>query len=303
MMRIPGTCGTAFLVMAAAVSAPCLAGGVEAFTKPSEKATLSFVRPGVVAKVLVKEGDPVKQGQILVHQDDAVERIELEWLKFKAANPIHAKAADAQLAQKKVDLKRIESASEGGGTTPLEIDYARLDVLIAELTLELRRFEQEQDRRKYEQMKRQLERMRITSPIDGVVKELLMEPGEAVDALAHVIEVVKIDPLRIDVGVPLAQAVTLRPGGAAQVEFAGAGDPPGPVRAEGKVIHVSPVADAGSDTLTVCVEVPNPTRRPAGEKVTVKFPPPEAAGKNVSPATPPPVGPKTDPASEAKDKE
>jgi hypothetical protein len=41
--------------------------------------------------------------------------------------------------------------------------------------------------------------------------------------------------------------------------------------AQGRIIHISAVADGASDTLRVRVEVPNSYRRPAGERVTVKF--------------------------------
>jgi hypothetical protein len=39
----------------------------------------------------------------------------------------------------------------------------------------------------------------------------------------------------------------------------------------GKILHISSVADAASDTLQCRVEVPNPDKRPAGERVLVQF--------------------------------
>ncbi|MDY6914025.1 MAG: efflux RND transporter periplasmic adaptor subunit [Planctomycetota bacterium] len=254
---------------------------IEAITRPSEDVTLSFVRPGQIAKVFVKEGDPVKVGQVLLQQDDAVERAELEQLKLQAENLTRVQASEAQLKQKKVDLKKLEWAEKRGAATELEVEHARLDVLISELTLELTRFQQDQDRRKYIQAKLTIDRMSLNSPIAGVVEQIAIEPGEAVDAWVQVIRVVKIDPLWIDVPVPRTLAMKLRRGGAARVELGPAG-----AVVVGKIIHIAAVADAASNTLTVRVEMPNPTRRPGGEHVKIYFPRHVAGGKSHAIASP-----------------
>jgi len=92
------------------------------------------------------------------------------------------------------------------------------------------------------------------------------------------------------VPVPLKQAMSLRKGQKAVVEFplsvdAGKtqGNAPATQYAErtirkgalGKIIYIASVADAASETLMVRVEMPNPSGRPAGEKVHVKFLPDE----------------------------
>ena len=41
----------------------------------------------------------------------------------------------------------------------------------------------------------------------------------------------------------------------------------------GRIINIATVADAASDTLRVRVEVANPLKRPAGERVAVAFTP------------------------------
>lgn len=245
---------------------------IEAITKPSEDATLAFVRPGRVAKVLVKEGDDVKVDQELVRLDDAAEVLQLAQLKAQADDLTRIKAAEAQLAQKRVDLKEILWAHERGAATEMEVEHSRLEVRISELSLELAKFTRAQDQRKYQEAKIQIDRMRLTSPIAGKVENVLVEPGESADALEKIVRVVKIDPLWIDVPVPVLKARGLkRKQSKANVEF----ENPGPPRRQnvtGKVIHIAAVADAGSGTLTVRVEVPNPTGRPAGEHVYVSFP-------------------------------
>ena len=256
---------------------------IEAVTKPSGDTVLSFVRPGQVAEVLVKEGDAVKAGQVLMRQDDKAELAQMEQLKAQAEDDTQIRAAEAKLAQTRVDLKKTEGARKEGAATDLEVDHAKLEVTMAELSLELYQFEQEQAKRKYQEMRLQIDRMRVVSPIDGVVERLLVEPGESVEAAGKIAQVVQIDPLWIDVAVPLAIARTLKRGESnAAVEFEGK-DSARRSSFNGKIIHIAAVADSASGTLTVRVECPNAARRPAGEHVYVSFPA-QSAGAPSEPA-------------------
>ena len=244
---------------------------IEAVTRPSQDTVLSFVRPGQVAEVLVKEGDAVKAGQVLMRQDDKAELAQMEQLKAQAEDDTRVRAGEAKLAQTRVDLKKTEGARKEGAATDLEVDHAKLEVTMADLSLDLAKFEQEQAKRKYQEMSLQIDRMRVVSPIDGVVERLLVEPGESVEAAEKIAQVVQVDPLWLDVPAPLAIARTLKKGeSTAAVEFDST-DPARRSSVSGKIIHIAAVADSASGTLTVRVECPNAARRPAGEHVFVSF--------------------------------
>jgi len=247
-------------------SAPSEAG-IQAVTRPSADITLSFVQPGRIALIYFKEGDSVRGGHVLVQLDDTVERAQLAHIKAESENTTQIRASEASLAQRRVDLKKLEKAAARNAATELEVEHAKLSVQIAELSLELAKFEHEQAERKYHEQSVRVENMRIKSPIDGRIEKIQVEAGESVNALADVIQVVQIDPVWIDVPVPLARASTLEPGKTAKVEFQG----PQKTSTEGTIIFVAAVADAASGTLRVRVEVPNKTRRPAGEHVVVSF--------------------------------
>ena len=168
-------------------------------------------------------------------------------------------------------MKKIDKAHIDGVATDLELDHARLDVTIAELSLLLTRFDQSQKQRKYREAKIQLDRMRMVSPIDGRVERVLVEPGEATNALEKIIQVVKVDPLWVDVPVPTTLAKKLKPGkDNAIVEFP-TDDRARPQQTVGSIIYKASVADSASATLTIRVEVANPSQRPAGERVYVSF--------------------------------
>ena len=99
----------------------------------------------------------------------------------------------------------------------------------------------------------------------GQIEKIYVEQGESVEGLADVVRLVEIDPLWIDVPVPLAQAKILKWGQTVKVNFAGLAED----TKEGKIIFKSMVVDAASNTLTARIELPNKSKRPAGEHVKV----------------------------------
>jgi len=244
-------------------------GGIRAITRPSADVTQSFVQPGRIAGVHFKEGDAVKAGQGLVQQDDAAEQVLVAQLKAQSEDTTQIRASEASLAQKRVDLQKLEKAAASNAATALEVEHAKLDVTIAQLSLDLARFEHEQAGRKYQEQKIRVENMQLKSPIDGYIEKIDVEVGESVNTTIEVIRVVQVDPLWIDAPVPLAQAVGLKAGMTARVELAESGKK-GSI-GEGRISFVGAVADAASGTLRVKIEVPNKARRPAGEHVVVSF--------------------------------
>lgn len=307
--RLAGWMAACVLLTAAACPAEPAGGegGVEAITRPSVQATLSFAMSGQVAEVLVKEGDHVEKNAPLVRLDDRAEQVALERLKVvadsdarvkaaenqvaqlkaQATNDVRVRAAKAQLDQKKVDEEKVVQLQKEGGATEQEVQHARLDTLISQLSLELATFEREQDqlkaqaaeiaarqakveaqvaRREYEEAKERLARMTLHSPLKGIVARLSVEAGEVVDAQQKLILVVRLDPLWIDVPVPRERAEGISLGDSAEARVVG-----GRAVLPGKVIFKSPLVDAASGTQTIRVEAANPDSRPAGEKVTVRF--------------------------------
>ncbi len=244
-------------------------GGVRAITRPSADITLSFVQPGRIASVPFREGDKVKAGDVLVRQDDAAEQVQLAQLKAQSEDLTQMRASEASLEQKKVDLEKLQKAAASNAATFLEVEHAKLDVTIAQLSFELAKFEHEQAGRKYDEYRIRVENMQLKSPVDGRIEKVDVEVGESANALADVIQVVRTDPLWIDAPVPLAEGINLRTGGTAQIQFAESGKPAS--SAKGRVVFVAAVADAASGTLRVRVEVPNRMGRPAGEHVLVTF--------------------------------
>jgi multidrug efflux system membrane fusion protein len=241
---------------------------LQGITAPNADITLSFVTPGRISEVLVKEGTTVQKNQLLIRLFDEPERLQAEQLKMLSEDRTKILAAKAELSQKKADLKKVEMAGAKGAASDWEIEHLKLNVHIAELSLQSSVLEQAQYRRRYEHALSQLKRMRLVAPIEGLVEDVSVEVGESIGTLGPVMRVVQNDPLWIDVPVPMSQAAQLAVGQDAWITFP---DGPAAETPNGRIINIATVADAASDTLRVRIEAPNPMHRPAGERVAVAF--------------------------------
>ena len=109
----------------------------------------------------------------------------------------------------------------------------------------------------------------IRSPIHGVVVERSLGPGEYAFDQSHLLTVSQIDPLNVEVWVPLSQFGRIHRGTLAEVY------PEDPVggRYPAIVTVVDQVFDAASGTIGIRLELSNPDYAiPAGLKCQVRFP-------------------------------
>ncbi|MCP4375643.1 MAG: biotin/lipoyl-binding protein [bacterium] len=252
----------------------------KAIARASEDITVSSTMPVRVAKVFVKDGDTVKPGQILVQLDDEAERVQMKQLKAQATDETRVEAAEAQLNQKKFDLALILQARTKGAATELEEQHAQLEVTISSLSLKLTQFEHKQNQLKYKQAEVQVNRLKLCVPVSDndrpgdtfKVFKVFVSRGESVDRLKEVIRIIKIDPLHIDVAVPedVVETLNLKVGQTAQVIFP-QNKTPKPPSVKGEITHVADEIDAGSGTQTIRVKIPNPSGKPAGKRVFVRF--------------------------------
>jgi RND family efflux transporter MFP subunit len=108
---------------------------------------------------------------------------------------------------------------------------------------------------KYEGAAAQLSYSEITSPINGVVTERPLYPGETAAAGTPLLVIMDTSSVIARAHIPQSDAVLLKPGDSASI---GA---PGDIRVDGKVTLVSPALDPNSTTVEIWVAAPNPDGR------------------------------------------
>lgn len=238
---------------------------LDGITKPVSDVELSFVQPGKIKSIVIAEGDAVGEGDILVTLEDDIEQIQKKILTGRCENQVPMDLAEVELTQKKKNLENLKRAQMKGATSEWEVDHAALAVDTAFLNVKVRQFEHSQDMLKLESLNGQIKRLTLNSPIEGIVEEILVERGETIQAMSPVARLVQIDPLVINLPVPVDQAVELQIGQVGTVTFLDA------TVIEAEITHIASIADAAATTLAVTLQVDNKKRRPAGERVRIFF--------------------------------
>lgn len=254
------------------VSMAAYAEALQGITAPNADITLSFVMPGQIDRILVKEGSLVQKDQLLVHLFDKPERSQSAQYKVVSQDNTKIRSAEAELDRKRVDLKKFKETKSDGAASDWEIAHLQRNVRIAELALKAAKLEQEQYQYRYDHSVRQLERMCLKAPIAGRVEEIRIAEGESIRPQGPVLRIVHNDPLSIDLPVPMDLARPLKKDQVVKIAFPASGSTSKKV--DGRIIHINAVAGAVSETARVRIEVPNPENRPAGERVEIVLPSP-----------------------------
>jgi len=227
-------------------------GGVE----PKEAAIVgSKVTSNVtVLDVFVDIGDQVKQGQLLARLDDSLTRRQIEEARAAVA------AAKASISQAKSQLQTTEK------------DYVRYKNLYQEQVISRQQLDQiegqyEVDKAKLDQSQRQLEQAEaqlrqlqvmmsyhdIVSPVNGVIAERNIDPGDTVGAGSSCFVVSRQETVKIKGTITESDYPKVRLGQLAHVTIDAF---PG-VSFDGSVSRLSPTLDASTRTANLEVWIPS----------------------------------------------
>jgi macrolide-specific efflux system membrane fusion protein len=227
---------------------------------------------GLLAEVLVKEGDRVRRGDLLARLDDetaqvAVERAstEVAIAERKAGNDVSIRfarkateVAQAELARAKESVQKYPksiSDTEIDKLT-LTVDRSRLEIEQAEHLLGVERLTQQLKQQERAAAQLSLERRKMLAPIDGVVVEVNARPGEWMEPGEKVLRILRMDRLRAEGFIAANQISPGLLGSAARVTV----DLPSRkgFTVTGQVVFVSPEIDPVNGQVRVWVEIENP---------------------------------------------
>lgn len=244
--------------------------GVQTFTKPSRDSVMGFNAPTSVVEILVRGGERVSRGQLLVRGNDAEQIAIVKQTRLRAESELQVQRAQKAADLASVEFESTQDAFERGGTSQFELDRSRLAMETARIDVESAKLNQDLERVRLEQAEALLEQLRIVAPFDGIVEEVGVELGRSIDRAQPAVRVVSIDPLWIDVPAPAAETIRLglSAGDSAWVLM---DSPERRGVLEGRIIEVSPVADYASRSRRVRVEVANPEGLPPGLRAWVRF--------------------------------
>jgi len=192
----------------------------------SRDAMLASSMGGYVERVLVSEGEEVRQGQLLIRVDSALHG---------------AQAAQARVEVEAAERELARSQRLQGSIAQAQIDNAETRVAAARAALRTAQVT--------------AARTRVTAPFAGVVASLDIERGEVAAPGAPMLRLVQLDPAIVNLAVPDRDVVALEEGMEVHVQSASAG-----IRT-GHVSHIGAAADMNTRAFSVDVQVDNADRK------------------------------------------
>jgi multidrug efflux pump subunit AcrA (membrane-fusion protein) len=267
----------------------------QAILFPRQQAAIVSKISAPVQKFLIKRGSTVHKGQLLAVLENrdlsaaaqeskgAFSQAEATYATTTAAGlPEEMQKAEAEAqqtkqaldAQEKVFQSRQQLYQEGAlprkelDQSQVEVVQARNQYAIAERHLDtLQAVGKQQELKaaagqlesakgKYLGAEAQLSYSGIRSPIDGVVTDRPLYPGEMAAAGTAIVTVMDVSAVIAKAHIPQADAALLKVGDKGTITVSGLDEP-----VEGRVTVVSPALDPNSTTVEVWLEAENPKQQ------------------------------------------
>jgi RND family efflux transporter MFP subunit len=223
---------------------PAAAAELDCLMQPREIVTVSAPAEGVLARVMVDRGDVVQAGSVLAELESSLERTMVTMARARAAQDYNVKSNQVRLDFGERRFVRTDEMFRKSLVPLKELDEAETAKILAVYGLVEANEQKHLLDLDLERAQATLELRTVKSPISGVVVERLRAPGELASREHPVVRIARLDPLRVEVFVPMALYGQVTVGQRAVV----VPEPPLNRPLEARVTVVDKVADAASST-------------------------------------------------------
>src|SRR6266704_4269981 len=189
----------------------------ECVIEPQQIVKLASPVVGVIARLDVDRGDVVRQDQIVGKLEDGVEAARLALARARAANEYIIKTGEARLRFLRYKHERLQGLYSKSVGSLAALEEAETEADVAEQQLrdaEMNRVFAQLEVRNAEEV---LNQRTLRSPIDGVVVERLLVPGEYRNEQSPILTLAQIDPLYVEVFVSTSYYGRIHIGSKAEV--------------------------------------------------------------------------------------
>ncbi len=207
---------------------------------PLNQAIVKATVAGAVRKVLVREGQAVRQGEVLAELDTTDLRTRLD-------------AAQAEQAERR---SRLAIAERNRDTNQALLKQSFISQNAFDQLLSTYQGSEAAVRGSDAQVqlaKKALDDAVVRAPISGIVAKRMVNGGERVLPDAPMVTIVDLSRLELEATVPASDIASVSLGQTVRFMVDGFGDRP----FDGKVERINPVAEPGSRAIKLFVAVPN----------------------------------------------
>jgi RND family efflux transporter MFP subunit len=261
-------CAAALLASLAPVAAQ--ANPYECLIEPSQVVEIRSPVEGVIEKVHVKRGDRVRAGQVLVQLESAPEASALELAKYRSTMEGRIASSRNRLDFSTRKAARAQELKEQKFLAAQAWDEAEAERRVAAAELRDAMENRELARHEARHSADLLNRRTLRSPFNGVVVDRMLNPGDLAESgtgRKPILKLAQVEPLRVEVVLPISAYGKIKTGSSAQVAPESIGG-----RHPAKVTLVDSVFDSASGTFGVRLEIANANGAlPAGIRCQVEF--------------------------------
>lgn len=215
-----------------------LSGSLRAVSQASVKAKVS----GEVREVLLREGEAVQAGQVVIKMDTSDYQARVD----QAAGALQAARGQLEIATKTRDNNK--ALLDKGFISKTAFDNAESQYSIARANVE-------SARGALDVAQKALADTVVRAPISGLVSTRTVQPGEKVSPDNRLLDVVDLSQLEMEAAVPAGDIMHVALGQEVKVRVEGL-----PNQLAGKVVRINPATQAGSRSIMVYIQIDNAQR-------------------------------------------
>ena len=247
---------------------------------PDEQVTVAAKVAGRLSSISVDVASPVKRGEPIAQIETSDYSLQAERAagalgearallglgpndKSSRVDPEQTaivRQARANLGEAEANVARMRALSREGVSTGMELDAAEAALVRAQSTLQtsleevrIRQAQLEQRRSDLGSAEQRLADTVLRSPLDGMVQARMGHVGEYFAAGAPVVQIVRVDTLRMKLTIPEREATKVRQEQPVEVRVDG-----DPQVYMGRVARVAPSLDTDSRSLLIEADLKNP---------------------------------------------
>jgi RND family efflux transporter MFP subunit len=240
---------------------------LDGFIEPYEVANVGTGVSGIIDSIEADRGDLVKKGKVLARLDIRVEQSTVNLIKARSEMEASVSLRRTRVEFANREYGRRKELFEKGIIPDYDMDEAETNLELAKQELQEIEEQMHITRLELKQAQAALARKIIRSPINGVVVERYLSPGELTSD-KPLFKLAQLDPLTVEVIAPVELLGSVKEG--QEVEIS----PERPLNRKfrGEVKIVDRVVDAASGTFGIRIELSNKDLSlPAGLKCRVRF--------------------------------
>ncbi len=241
------------------------------YLEPYRSIDITSPERGLIGEIHIEEGQSVKAGEALITLDNRVQEAQLKIAVAQSESLAQIKIAKSELNLAGDKYDKLTRLKKQGTAHSSEVTRAAANMKIAEGNLQLAEEEQKIAALRVGQIRAEIEKRTLRSPIDGVVLEINRDVAESVDQQSGtstsdrelvLVRVAKLDLLYLVIHLPAGPARHLKKGDRFPVQILlenelNKTNNDAAIKTVGEIEFISPAIDPSSETVRTRLLIQN----------------------------------------------